>query len=213
MTVVTPHGLLCPGDEEYGAQTLVTQADALAIEAALSGLSDAFDSFYLRPGVIANTTANFGPVATGAEALFPVSSSWALVYNNITPAPTTNPPGTGGIRVTIPRNGWYSYGGYMNMVASGAITALSRRTIVVNAVRQTGSISIQLSQIEWRTVDTSTAGEFLIASGGSFYATVGQLVDIRLFESHANAASAVNVPAGARVWCYFASTGIEIGSA
>lgn len=206
----TEHGLLCPGPEEYAAIALLMQHDALAIEAALDSISDAFDTTLLRPVVLATTTAINGPNSTSGEIVFNMTS-WSVTYTNFVPVPTTAAPS--GIRITIPRTGWYKYGAFANMVATGAVTAFSRRTLFASATQNTVGSSVVLSQIVWRTVDTNTAGEFLVASGGSFYARAGATIDVQAQWSHANAASTVQVNAGARIWCHYAGSGVEIGSA
>jgi hypothetical protein len=206
----TEHGLLCPSEEEYAALALIMQHDALAVEAALDSISDSFDSFLARPTVLAATTVVSGPNSTLGEAVFQMSG-WGVTYSNFTPVPTVAAPS--GIRLSVPRTGWYNYGAYANLVATGAVTANSRRTLYANATQNMVGSSTVLSQIVWRTVDTNTAGEFLIASGGSFFARAGATVDVQAQWSHANAASTVQVNIGARLWCHYASSGVEIGSA
>lgn len=209
MSTLTDHGLVCLDEEDYGAVALALQADALAVEAALDSVSDSFDTFLARPAVLATTTVGVGPTASGGEAFNRVGT-WAVSYSDFTPVPTTVP--LSGVRITVPRTGWYSYGGFINLVASGAITALSRRTVAANATRIVSGVSTLLSQVIWRTVDTSTGGEFLTVTGGTFYATAGTVVDVQVLQSHGNLASGINVIAGSRLWCHFIGSGVEIGS-
>jgi hypothetical protein len=206
----TPHGLLCPSEEEYAALALIMQHDALAVEAALEGISGSFDSFLLRPVVLAVTTGISGPASTLGENVFD-TTFWSIASSNFTPAPTT--AATSGIRVPLPRTGWYNFGGFGNLVATGAVTANSRRTLYASATLNSVGSTTVLSQVVWRTVDTNTGGEFLVVSGGSFYGVAGATVDLKLQWSHANAASTVQVNAGAKLWCHYAGSGVEIGSA
>lgn len=210
MTTLTDHGLVCLDGEDYAAVALALQADALAVEASLDAISDAFDGYLTRPTVLATTTAGVGPVASNGEAFSSVGT-WAVSYVNFAPVPTT--AANSGIRMTVPRTGLYAFGGFINLVASGAITALSRRTVAASASRVVSGVATLLSQVVWRTVDTSTGGEFLTVTGGSFYATAGSVVDVRVLESHGNLASGINCPAGSRLWCHFIGSGVEIGSA
>jgi hypothetical protein len=205
----TPHGLVCLDGEDYAALALAMQADALATEAALTGISDAFDQFLLRPVILATTTAGTAGVASNGEALSGVGT-WSVTYSNFLPAPTTS--AFTGVRFTVPRTGSYAYGAYINLVAAGAVTALSRRTVYATASRVVSGVVTTLSQVVWRTVDTGTAGEFLTAAGGSFYALQGTTVDVQVYESHGNLASGINCPAGSRLWCHFIGSGVEIGS-
>lgn len=209
MTTETDHGLVCLDGDDYAAIALAMQKDALATDAALDAVSDAFDTNYLRPVVLAATTGISGPNSTLGEIQFNLATL-AIGYFNFTPAPTA--ASANSIRMTAPRTGWYSYGAFMNMAATGAVTAFSRRTIFVTASRIISGIATTLSQIRSGTVDTNTAGEFLIASGGTFYATAGTTVDVKPTWSHANAASTVQVNAGAKVWIHWTGSGVETGS-
>ena len=207
MIPVGNHGLGCLDDEDYAAIALYMQGQGLIIDTALSQISNSLDTFYLRPSVVAQTTGVAGPASSGGEQLFGLSGNWALTYSNFTPVTISS-----GVRITIPRTGWYTYGCYGNLQTTGAVTALSRRTLYARATRQTVGVSAQLSQAVFRTVDTNTGGEFLVASSASFYATEETVVDIEGYWSHTNAASLVQVNSGARLWCHFDGSGIEIGS-
>lgn len=212
MTPIGTHGLACLDAEDPAAVALYLQAEALAIDAALDSISDSLDTFNLRPGFTGVTSAVSGPNSTSGEIQFPVTG-WGLGYSNFAPAPAGG-SAPGGFRLQIPKTGWYGYGVYANMAATGALTALSRRTLFAKATLQASGSSTLLSQAVWRTVETSTAGgEFLVAGDGSFYAMIGQTVDVEGYWSHTNAASTVQVNAGARLWCHFIGSGVEIGSA
>lgn len=211
MTIpVGDHGLKCLAEEDYAAIALYMQDQALVIDSVLDGMSDSLDTFNLRPGFTAATTGVNGPVASGGEQLQGLGN-WSMVYSNFTPAPTTGV--SFGIRMTAPRTGWYEHGAYINAQASGAVTANSRRTLYARAYRVVGTGNVLLSETVWRTGDTNTGGEFLVSSGGSFYATAGTSIIITPYWSHANAASNVQVNAGAKLWCWFIGSGVEIGSA
>ena len=125
MTTTTAHGLICLEDGDYAALALAMQGTAQATEAALDGISDSFDTFNMRPSVVAVTTTATGAASSFAEQPFTMSSAtMVLDYNNITPTPTLV---SGAIRITVPVTGWYAFGAYMNMQATGAVTAFSRR--------------------------------------------------------------------------------------
>jgi hypothetical protein len=70
-----------------------------------------------------------------------------------------------------------------------------------------------LSSTSDLSFETNTAGEWLACSAGTFYALAARTVSIVAQTIHANAASTVNNMAGARTWCYFIGSGVEIGSA
>lgn len=210
MIPVGSHGLACLGEEDYAATALYMQDQALKIDTLLDDISDDFDSFFLRPTVTAVTTTVAGPNSSGSEQISAMVATWTVSYSNFTPTPAIV---GSGLRITIPRSGWYAYGCYANMQATGAVTALSRRTLYARATKQVTGTETLLSQAVFRTIDTNTGGEFLVASTATFYAAAGTVVDVEGYWSHANAASTVQVNIGARLWCHFVGTGVEIGSA
>lgn len=210
MIPIGTHGLACLDEEDYAATALYMQDQGQAIEDALVDISTSLSSALLRPSVTAVTTTVSGPNSTAAEQIFSLTATWSLTYHNYTVAPTII---GAGVRLTIPRTGWYGYGTYGNLAATGVVTALSRRTLYATATKESVGVSTQLSQAAFRTIDTNTGGEFLTASAGSFYATVGATVDVEGAWSHTNAASTVQVNTGAKLWCHFIGTGVEIGSA
>lgn len=209
MTTYTDHGLACLGEEDYAAVALAMQHDALATEAALDAVSDAFDTYYQRPYATAVTTGATGPVSSAGESIFGIGS-WSLSNTNMAGATAVV---NVGLRLTMPETGWYSYQAYANMVAAGAVTANSRRTLYARASRRISTTNTLLDQVVWRTVDTNTAGEYLIADGNAFFALAGWTIDIEALWSHANAASNVSVTTGAKLTCYFLGSGVTIGSA
>lgn len=209
MSTETGHGLICLDGGDYAAVALALQADAFAVEAAAAGIQADFAEFRARPTVLATTTVGLGAVASNGEALNRLGT-WAVTYSNFTPAPTTL--ALSGVRILLPRTGLYSYGTFVNLVASGAVTALSRRTVYASASKVISGVTTQLSQVVWRTVDTGTGGEFLTATGGTFFGLAGTTVDVQGFESHGNLASGMNIIAGARLWCHFIGSNVEIGS-
>lgn len=208
MIPVGTHGLQCLDDSDPAAVALYMQAEALAIDALLDGISDSFDSTFLRPAFAGNTTIVNGPIASGGEAQFSLNG-WALTSSNFAPAPTS----TTGFQFTVPRTGWWEAGFYMNAQASGAVTVNSRRTAFNRVYRVTSTGNVLIGEGIWRTYDTNTGGEFLVVSGTTFFATAATVVRILPQWSHTNAASTVQVNAGAKLWCFYVGTGVEIGSA
>lgn len=195
------HGLACLGDEDYAALALYMQDQGTAVDTALDGVSDAFDSYLLRPGVLATSNANqaFASGSTGNLG------GTTVLYANF--------PVLAGITFITPRAGWWQYGANVNMVATGAVTANSLRRLTVSALLTSAGPATVLSTTSDQSFETNTAGEWLACSGGTFYAPAARTVSIRTETLHLNVASTVNNMAGARVWCYFIGSGVEIGSA
>lgn len=209
MTTYTDHGLACLDEDDYAGVALAMQHDALATEAALDAVSDAFDTYYLRPYATAVTTLVNGPVSSGGEQIFGMGG-WSLTATNM---PGTLVTSTPGMRVLASRTGWYRAQAYANMQAAGAVTLNSRRTLYVRASRRVNGLPVIVDQGVWRTTDTNTGGEFLIADGNAFYLLAGQTVDVEALWSHTNLASNVSVNAGAKLTCFFLGSGVVIGSA
>lgn len=209
MTTYTDHDLACLGDEDYAAVALAMQHDAYATETALDAVSDAFDTYYLRPYATAITTGPTGPISSAGESIFGIGS-WSLSTTNM---PGATAPTATGLRLVMPKTGWYSYQAYANLVAAGAVTAFSRRTLYARASRRISTTNTLLDQAVWRTIDTNTAGEYLIADGNAFFALAGWTIDIEALFSHANLASNVSAVTGSRLTCYFLGSGVTIGSA
>lgn len=201
MITVGDHGLACLHPEDYAALALYMQDQATAIDTALDSVSDSLDSARLRPGVLATSNANVA-VASGVAGGF---GAMTVQYANF--------PVTFGVSFTTPRAGWWQYGANVNMVATGAVTANSLRRLTVSAVLTTGGPSVTLSTTADQSFETNTAGEWLACSAGTFYLPAGRTVTISTVTLHANAASTVNNMAGARTWCFFIGSGVEIGSA
>jgi hypothetical protein len=197
---VGDHGLACLDPQDYAAIALYMQDQGLAMDAALDGISDGFDSFRLRPGFLSTSNANQA-FASGATGSFGAST---VTYSNMA---VTN------VTFVTPRAGWWQYGANVNMVATGAVTANSMRRLNVSALMTTVGPQQTLSPTSDLGFETNTAGEWLACSAGTFYALAARTVSIVAQTIHANAASTVNNMAGARTWCYFIGSGVEIGSA
>lgn len=217
MTTVTDHGLVCLDREDYAAIALALEADARAADAAIDGIADSLAVYGRRPFFTAITTVGNGPVSSGGEVQ-QSWGTWGLVASNYAAPLVFNPatPVIGSLALmTLPVTGWWDFGGYGFLVAAGAVTAFSRRTIVASAwtLSTAGSVPLLYESVHWRTGDTNTAGEYLTASGGTFYGRAGDLILLSFSWSHANAASNVSSPAGARFWCHYIGSGVEIGSA
>jgi hypothetical protein len=99
------------------------------------------------------------------------------------------------------------------MVATGAVTANSLRKLTVYALLTTTGPPVTLSSTSDQSFETNTAGEWLACSAGTFYLPAGRTVSIGVETLHANVASTVNNMAGARTWCHYTGSGVEIGSA
>lgn len=210
---LTGHGLVCPDDGDYGALALLMQADATAVESSLVAISNSLNLIYDEPYAMFTTTVGNGPLATGGEQEYN-EGSWSLTGSQ---AITSTIGGSllGSVAtLTITKTGWYEFGNYVNLTLAGAATAFSRRNVFARAYTLASGVPVLLELIRWRTVENSQAGgEFLIASGGTFYGVAGVSILLTGTWSHANAASSVSCIAGSLFWVNYIGSGIEIGSA
>lgn len=215
MTTYTDHGLVCLDDTDYAAIALAIQTDAVATDAALTDITASFNSVNSQPYALLVTTTGNGPLITVDQEY--TEGNWSLVSSRGLPISAGGGVFTGSAASFIsPISGWFEYGNYVNLTLAGAATAFSRRNVFARAygVDTYSGIPVRLDEVRWRTVENSVAGgEFLIASGGTFYATAGQLIYLTATWSHANLASGVSSTVGALFWLNYISTGIEIGSA
>jgi hypothetical protein len=215
---VTDHGLVCLDGEDYAAVAMAMEADARAVDASVDSIADSLAVYGRRPFFTAITTVGNGPLASNGETQQSFGS-WGLVAANFSSSLLTfNPltPITGSLALmTLPVTGWWDFGGYGLLQAAGAVTAFSRRTVVASAwtMSTLGGVPVLYESIHWRTGDTNTGGEYLTTSGGTFYGRAGSLILLSFSWSHANLASNVSSPAGARFWCHYIGTGVDIGSA
>lgn len=216
MTTYTDHGLVCPDPADYGAVALLIQADALATDSALSGITTSLNSLYTQPYALFVTNTGNGPLSSGGEQHFS-QGNWTISSSRGITVTLAGAPLTGVVaRLNITTTGWYEYGNYVNLLASGAVTAFSRREIFASAwdLDVTTAVPVRQSEVRWRTVDNNVpGGEFLVASGGTFYAAAGSIIILTAQWSHANLASNVSSLAGAQFWVNYVGTGIELGSA
>lgn len=211
MTTYTDHGLVCPDSGDYAAIALAMQADAVATDTALDTISDQFDRAKLRPYALWISTTS-GTYATNGEAELTLFGNWAVVQTNMTSSLLT-PSISGAVQFNPPLAGWYDFGVYETLSLVGAATANSRRTAFARAYSLLGSVQTLIGSSISRTYESSTGGEFLIASGARFYAQPGQNIVLLANLSHSNAASQVQYNVGCRIWCYYLGSGVEIGSA
>lgn len=199
------HGLSCLSDTDPAATALYMQDQAIIIDNVLDGISDSFDAYARRPGALWQATGTTTITSTSVYSAITINST---VYSNF----TVNAGGS----FTTPRAGWWQTGANANMAPSGATTAGSFRRLKVVAQFTPSLLSPPtiLNTAEDLSFDTGVAGgEWLSVSGGSFYLPAGANVGITAQVSHGNAASSMVVAAGARLWCWFIGSGIEIGSA
>lgn len=205
--MVTPignHGLTCLTDNDYAAVALHMQDQARTLDAALAGISNELTAYNNRMSFVVTSTVTSSFPALGGQIMPDGREA-----NNVSFAGGTFLGGGasliagGNILFIPPESGWYDIGGYVNVVAAGAITANSERVLYLLTV-QTQANVLQPTQnvYKYRTTETNTGGEFLETSA-LIYAEAGRSLSLQLLVSHQNLASNLNLNAGAKIWATF----------
>lgn len=197
-------GLSCLTDEDPAAIALYLQSMALAIDAQLTAQEAEFNEFLDHPTALATTNAIQTGVANGITTL--VSGNYVLTYANYVPEdwpPNFASLATGSLAFPNDVTGWYHIGAYIPMTASGAITALSQRqaTLVVTSY-VTSDLLFGIQSFSTKRFDSSTGGEHLMV-GSTVFVEAGSRTFLSASVLHANAASTVNIPAGATIWLHY----------
>lgn len=201
MIPVGTFGLSCLSPDDPAATALYMQSQGNKIDALLDGISDGFDSFYLRPAAAWVTTTQ---VSNGGVNVFgPFGFNAVNLYANF-PVSLTS------FQFVVPRSGMYQFGANVNMVAAGAVTVGSFRRLQCAALQSTSGPPITLGVTNDLSFDTNTTGEWLNVSAGSFMAEAGVTVTIVPQTAHGNAASAVVNQAGGKVWVHWTGSAVEI---
>lgn len=199
------HGLYCPEFDDYAAVALYMQDLGTRIDTALAAQRDALDGFLNMPTIIV-TSSVVKSVAPGdsGDTVFDT-----VLFNNA-PTMLTFATGTGFgnvIRIGSPAGalpvipylrGMWRFGATCRQTSSGAVTAYSLRTLNLNLIDETATVTA-LSAVD-RLYDTNTGGD-----EGQVAKHVGVLLDgthgveIRPTITNTNGVN-VNVLAGAYFW-------------
>ena len=208
MNVDFDFGLSCLTDEDSAAIALYMQSMALAIDTQLATQLAEFNGFLANPTALATTTTTQTGIANGIFTGIGSAGAgdYTLTFANYTPVdwlPSLATFANGDLAFPDDRSGWYHIGCYVPMTASGAITALSFRQAFLTASSYVTSDLLVGTQ-EYSTIrfDSSTAGEHLMVQGTVFVES-GSKTFLSASVLHANAASTVNVPAGATIWLHY----------
>lgn len=215
MRTVGDHGLVCPDGTDYSAIPLVLLEQAEAINEVLSADQAAFDNYNDRPWAIVSPTvgitiAQFTSEYTGT-GFYPGASllNGVLATNGyritgppfIQPSPATSPN-------VIPA-GWYYAGGFVEAVETGAVTANSRRDLVLEwSWTENGVRSFDHAFSSSYATNVAAFNDNMSVDG-FFYADGLRNYSCDLVFSHKNAASTMQT-LNARAWIFYLGTGLVI---
>jgi len=189
MITVGGHGLTCPDPQDYAAQALYMQSQALTIDAYLAGIAAQVTTSTMRPTAIFtfSSTIFVGPTFADGYA-----SPDVLTYSNI-------PGATADATITFDTPGTYIYGAYTSLSASGAITAGSYRKVRISAIKDPDSAALETNNTEEVTFETNTGGERVTNKSGFISANIGDVYRLAQYEADNNASSML-VNAGSMIW-------------
>lgn len=205
VTDIGNHGLTCLGEEEYAAVALYMQATAKTVEDNLTAQQAAFDAYRNRTSILFTSTISSSYAAGSVVGGVVMPDGRLAGVTTMTGATVSGGGATvlsvsSVITMTVPRSGWYDFGGYCNVIAAGAITANSER-LIYTQVRQTPEPAggNPLVSFRERTIETNTGGEFLNVSGLVFL-LADRNFTVAQYVTHENLASNVVTQAGAKIW-------------
>lgn len=206
---VGDHGLICLDGSDPAAIALIMQTDAETIDDTLTQVSDALTGYNNRGWALATTTSSYtlgqtafdfvdGQGLPGAPGLLG-SSSESIQSFGISAPPFFSP--------ALPA-GWYLAGAYASFQATGAVTANSRRNLGLAWFSSTVGTDAYEYAINM-VYESNTAGDAMTVTG-MFYADGVTEYQLDGFFWHNNAASTMQVNAGAKVWIAAAGSGVVI---
>lgn len=196
MTTVGDHGLSCLDDSSYAAVALSMQANAEAIDDALTASRAAYTAYgnrFVRRFVMTNANVNNG-------------ANSGTVLPDGTAASTLITPTLG----VLPA-GWYAASASVTYQEDGAVTALSyRRTLIWTNPFTFGPFTVFPPQLfQATTAASNTASADSMNVNGWFQANGTDSVSIGVFFGHGNLASTMSLPAGGCVLTVrFLATGL-----
>lgn len=209
MNPVGTHGQGCLGPEEYSAVALAMQCNRDAVDAALTTDQTALNGYNNRPWVQMTSTAAVSQLQTLGEWV-PFTSwyGWTIMTNTTTGNTVVGGGGQGNTFLAGNfRTGWWNVGGYASYQPTGAVTANTRRQLILQI-----SHSVQFNQVYDSVLNTS------FESGTSPDAmTVNDMVYLDnqfnygfvLGFAHRNSGSSIQVNVGARIWANYLGTGVN----
>lgn len=209
MEPIGTHGLACLGQDDWADYARYMQCQAEAIDAALFEQQTALESLLDRPTIIVRPSAD----RTFATATTVTDFYTTVQFNNSTFMTVSTSGGisqinigspVGGALIPYPR-GLYLVGGFVNMDATGAVTAFSQRNLTINAVDATiQPPNQQIALSRDINPDSGAAGAITgIRECASFEIVLRGTNGVRITHalSHTNAASTVTAfQASAYLW-------------
>jgi len=212
MKPVGDHGLICLDGDDYSALPLALQADAKAINSTLSSDQAELDGYNNRPWTILTTTATTTIGQNTNEWTGDVASAYpgvSILGNGFTQQNFDLDISLFTVHAATDPAGWYMAGGTATFQATGAVTANTRRELVLEWAFGVNGITNYAPYIVNSIYESNTAGDALSVSG-VFYADGTRNYFPDLMFNHKNAGSTMTVNAGARYFLAYLGTGLVI---
>lgn len=214
MIPIGTHGLSCPEGEDYAAVALNMQANASALNSALAAQAAQLDTYNNRPWFIWTSTAVV-PVASNVNVL-DFDTPTAGLFNGSTVLSTTTTlgaptvssfgvdPVTGFLKV-----GWWLAGGYASYVASGAVTANSRRILGIQLASFQNNHFVYSSAVE-ASYESNTGGDAMTVMKKYYVNSSTIATRAALLFKHSNTGSNMNISVGAKLWMVYLGSGLNV---
>lgn len=211
MQTIGNHGLHCPEFDDYAAVALYMQNLGTLIDEQLQEKLEALQGFMDRPTIIVTNSA---PAVIADSVIY--TQLWdTVLFNNSTfmnldigvsgsipgtPSNVIRIGSAAGAAIAIPYlRGSYSMGAATIMAATGAVTLLSHRNLLVLSDDQSLAIDTFSCSASDTTYETNTGGEAQnVKFSCELERTSGVIVEG--FVWHGNTASTVAISAGALLW-------------
>lgn len=195
---VTP--LDCPEPENYAAVALQVQETALQAEDRIFAVEKTLRAAANRPTIVQTTTAALTGLSAGTffSSIQPGLAATTTNYN-------TMPQGWSYNTIDVlPGAGVYDIGCCLNLIASGAVTDNSNRTVRIQQLRnQPGGGTVQdvIDTAEWVIFEANVGGGMDMTVVGTFHLLPGDEINFEF--QHQNVGSTMNVSSGAIYWATF----------
>jgi hypothetical protein len=208
MTKTTDSGLICLTGKDYAAVALAEQCSAAQADSSLLTLNTGLTAYNNRPWATAVTTASATSNNTLNDFVLGTQPSGGVAVSSL--AHSTTAFGLSGLpTMTVPPAGWYLAGATCTFQTTGAVSANTRRDLIltwsyaVNGINQWDQQSVHSTYESNTGADAATVTGMFFADGLRNYLLLVNFV-------HKNTASTMQVNTGARYWVQYLGTGLVI---
>lgn len=208
MTSIDNHGLTCLDGSDVAAVSLLLQSNAATIDSSLDAIADSLNAYNTRSWAVTTTNAAVTGSSTSNEL---VSGSFPPGFSLLAGSLSTqsfgmdSPPN---FLAPILPTGWYLTGGIATFQATGAVTANSRRDLILYWTKTVSGQTV--FEYSLNTVYESNTGGDALTVTGKFFADGISRYSLNLNFAHNNTGSTMQVNAGTKCWIAYIGTGVVV---